>query len=123
MLLESFYSVKSQNFIDDILETQIVFDESHEVYNGHFPNNPITPGVCILQTAKQILEDYLGKKLQIDEIHNVKFLQIIRPNSTCYYDACFNFLNSSDFVKKVSILIKDQNGKNCLKAIISYNVL
>jgi 3-hydroxyacyl-[acyl-carrier-protein] dehydratase len=123
MLLETFYSIRSQNLIDDVLATEIVFNELHEVYDGHFPDNPITPGVCILQTAKQILEDYLGKKLQIDQIHNVKFLQIIRPDSACYYNASFNFLNSSDFVKKVSISIKDQNGKNCLKAIISYNVL
>ncbi len=47
-------------FIDDILELDtehIVashrFDESADFYRGHFPGNPITPGVILIETMAQ----------------------------------------------------------------------
>jgi len=52
------------------------------IYQAHFPGEPITPGVCIMQMGKEVLEDALGKPLQVAAVKNIKFLSIISPKET-----------------------------------------
>ena len=52
------------------------------IYQAHFPGEPITPGVCIMQMGKEVLEDALGKTLQVASVKNIKFLSIISPKET-----------------------------------------
>ena len=49
------------------------------IYQAHFPGEPITPGVCIMQIGKEVLEDALGKNLQVTAVKNIKFLSVISP--------------------------------------------
>lgn len=56
------------------------------IYQAHFPGEPITPGVCIVQIGKELVEDLLTEQtshsqpLEIIKVKNVKFLSIISPN-------------------------------------------
>ena len=59
----------------DVLRT----NTEHPIYKAHFPGNPITPGVCIIQAAGELLEKKLGRKLYLKTVKNVKFLSIIIP--------------------------------------------
>lgn len=58
------------------------------IYQAHFPDEPITPGVCSVQIGKELLEDLLGEvlhkkvELEIIKVKNVKFLSVISPNET-----------------------------------------
>ena len=58
------------------------------IYQAHFPGEPITPGVCIVQMGQELLEDLLGEALQkkveleIRKVKNVKFLSVISPTET-----------------------------------------
>ena len=58
------------------------------IYQAHFPGEPITPGVCIVQMGKELLEELLEENLQkkvrleINKVKNVKFLSVISPNET-----------------------------------------
>ena len=51
----------------------------HTIYKAHFPGEPITPGVCVIQIAKELLEDYLQRPLAIKAVKNVKFLAVVSP--------------------------------------------
>ena len=35
----------------------IVVNENHFIYKAHFPNNPITPGVCMVQMIEEIMKE------------------------------------------------------------------
>ncbi len=55
-------------------------------FNGHFPNNPIMPGVlqieALAQTAAPIIlttEEYKGKLALFAGVDNVRFKNIVRP--------------------------------------------
>lgn len=61
---------------------QITLDSTHVIYQAHFPEQPITPGVCIIQIAKELLEDALQQPLDVSRIKNVKFLSVISPKET-----------------------------------------
>lgn len=52
------------------------------IYRAHFPGEPITPGVCIVQTVAELLSDFVGKPLEICTVKNVKFLSVITPDAT-----------------------------------------
>lgn len=64
----------------------------HVIYQAHFPGQPITPGVCIVQMGKELLEDCLAQmpnnpwgnlvNLQVVKVKNVKFLSVISPNES-----------------------------------------
>ena len=48
-------------------------------FQGHFPNDPILPGVCLLQSLRIGLEQAWGARLKITEIRNAKFVAPVRP--------------------------------------------
>ncbi|MBQ6613186.1 MAG: hydroxymyristoyl-ACP dehydratase [Alistipes sp.] len=86
-LLDSLYSVTNEVVTDVDHSYTIKLNAEHFIYAAHFPGEPITPGVCIMQIAHELLELHLGKQLDIDIVKNVKFLRIITPTETpvvCY---------------------------------------
>lgn len=81
MLIPYFYSVKEFNFTDNKLKSIIELNPEHEVFKGHFPNNPVTPGVCMLQILKELTEQATNTNLFIKECSNVKFMALINPET------------------------------------------
>lgn len=49
------------------------------IYKAHFPDKPITPGVCLIGMGKELLEEVMGEPLIIRKIKNVKFLSVVTP--------------------------------------------
>ena len=49
------------------------------IYRAHFPGHPITPGVCIIQMAAELLSSLLGENLILSSVTNAKFLNVIDP--------------------------------------------
>lgn len=80
MLLKDFYSVVSLDNLDE--KNYIVWirlNKDHEIFKGHFPDNPVTPGVCMMQIVKELTERFTGKKLFMSQVSNVKFMALINP--------------------------------------------
>ena len=50
------------------------------IYAAHFPNLPITPGVCVVQIVKELAELLLGQMLTLKSIKNAKFLKVMQPD-------------------------------------------
>lgn len=79
MLLKDFYSVKSSWKEDGKCMTHIKINKDHQVYDGHFPNRPVTPGVILMQLFKEDAERRLEKSLQLKNATNVKFMAVVDP--------------------------------------------
>lgn len=60
----------------------IQLDKSHFIYKAHFPGEPITPGVCLIQIAKELTETNRQQAYNIQTIKNVKFLAVVSPKQT-----------------------------------------
>lgn len=65
---------------DGSRSVSVLLNPKHYIYKAHFPNHPVTPGVCILQMAEELLEQALGTNLRIQTIDNVKFLSLLVPH-------------------------------------------
>ncbi len=55
-------------------------------FQGHFPGNPILPGVCLIETVLGVLESAYGKPLRLKKIANAKFLEPVRPGQVIAID-------------------------------------
>lgn len=78
-LLNSLYTIVSDAKSEGKHDFLISLDKSHFIYQAHFPGEPITPGVCIMQIAKELLEVSTDLKLNLTSVKNIKFLRIISP--------------------------------------------
>ena len=80
MLLQDFYTVQSIDKKDDHNYVVILFiNENHDVFKGHFPGNPIMPGVCMMQIIKELTEQLTNSTLVMQSLSNVKFMALINP--------------------------------------------
>jgi 3-hydroxyacyl-[acyl-carrier-protein] dehydratase len=80
MVLKDFYKILSKEKLSDSKYIMsILINEKHEVFNGHFPGNPIMPGVCMIQIVKELTESISGGSLVIQTLTNVKFMALINP--------------------------------------------
>jgi 3-hydroxyacyl-[acyl-carrier-protein] dehydratase len=80
MLLKDFYKISSLNKTDTNKYSIIVLiNEQHEVFKGHFPGNPVMPGVCMIQIIKELAEQIVERQLMLQSLSNVKFMALINP--------------------------------------------
>jgi 3-hydroxyacyl-[acyl-carrier-protein] dehydratase len=81
-LLDDYYRI-----IDHISEGKthvftIALLPDYCAYQGHFPDNPIAPGVCNIRMIKELAELVIGKKLFISYLVKCRFLKTINPLDT-----------------------------------------
>ena len=83
MLLKNFYKVISlESTAKNSYLAMILINEEHEVFKGHFPGNPIMPGVCMTQIIKELTEQITESSLFMQSLSNVKFMALINPFNT-----------------------------------------
>jgi 3-hydroxyacyl-[acyl-carrier-protein] dehydratase len=82
MVLKDFYKILFEEKISDSKHNiTILVNEKHEIFKGHFPGNPIMPGVCMIQIIKELTEKITQKTLMIQTLSNVKFMALINPEN------------------------------------------
>lgn len=80
MLTEHFYILNTLNAIgDDKHLANITLVKTHVIFQAHFPGNPVTPGVCMMQVIKELLERITGKGLTLIKSGDIKFTALIDP--------------------------------------------
>lgn len=52
-----------------------------DVYRGHFPGNPVCPGVCNIQTIKECTEWVIGQRLRISSIDRCRLKAVATPSA------------------------------------------
>lgn len=82
MQLNDFYKVNELNVEENLAKANITINKDHRIFKGHFPGNPVTPGVCMMQIVKELTEEIVGSKLFMQSSSNVKFMAIINPENT-----------------------------------------
>jgi 3-hydroxyacyl-[acyl-carrier-protein] dehydratase len=80
MLLKDFYIINSLENIDaQRYVANIRLNKDHEVFSGHFPGNPVTPGVCMMQIIKELTQEVVNSPLTMKSASNIKFMALINP--------------------------------------------
>lgn len=79
MLLNDFYKLKEQTESNGDWSFKVELNPNHAIYTGHFPNQPIVPGVCNLQIIRECSELVLKQKVRIVNISSCKYLTVVDP--------------------------------------------
>ena len=104
----------------------IVLNPDHLIYKAHFPGQPVTPGVCILQMIQELLSVQCDRQLYIRKIKNAKFTSMISPVTDSRVSVVFSSLtpeeggiraqgivvrpdNNADIFLKFSIFLTDKS--------------
>ncbi len=79
--MEPFFTVKSKDIQEGQWNFNVALNPNHPVYKGHFPEKPVAPGVMRTEMVKNLLEMELDRKLKMDEARNIKFMNMMLPES------------------------------------------
>ena len=95
-------------------KSEKLFSVNEYFFKGHFPNNPIVPGVIIIEAMAQTagivvsykLKEYKEKSVLFMSVNKAKFRKPILPNENVTFEV--KFLNSvRDVYKFKGICFKD----------------
>ncbi|MDR2038535.1 MAG: hypothetical protein LBQ60_11490 [Bacteroidales bacterium] len=117
------YNVVDLHKDADKIEYILRLNPSHFIYQAHFPGNPVTPGVCILQIVKELSMEHLQCDLFLKKISKVRFLHVIHPvennqvNLTLTisqddhsYKATATVYNQERTFTQLSLILENTNG-------------
>lgn len=100
MLIKDFYKIETITKVDtNAINAHIQLNKNHTVFNGHFPENPVTPGVCMIQTIKEIVQSHLNTNLFLQSISNIKFTALINPNINANLILELSIVEENDTIK------------------------
>lgn len=94
-------------------EVSLTIDASHEVFKGHFPQQPVLPGVVTIEILRRAIEKAMGKKVRLQKAANVKFLRMIDPTATPDLVLTFSYAESEEGVK-VKASLKAKEGEDVM---------
>ncbi len=121
-------------FVDELLhadENGVVgtytFDENLDFYQGHFNDNPVTPGVILTETMAQIGMVCLGIFLLNNELKkdtviaftsaDVQFLKPVYPNEKVTVSSQKTFFRFGKL--KCEVVMKNEAGQEVCKGMLS----
>jgi len=96
MLQGDFFSISSIEITGFAVKATLVINVGHTIFGGHFPDQPVVPGVCMMQMIKEILEQVLEKKTNLVKASEMKFLTIINPQETTSIKASVHYSFAED---------------------------
>ena len=103
---DSYYEITSSSIIEEEYSFEIRIKPDCDVYRGHFPGHPISPGVCNIGMIRDLAGKALKKKIRFTSIKQCRLTGMITPESTPALTVTLN-LTSSDDGCSVSADIKD----------------
>ncbi len=99
MLIEGLYTVAEFHHEEQEVKAIVQLNKDHEIFKGHFPGNPVMPGVCMLQIIKELTEQALGRSLLLTVASNIKFMAIINPDLNPTISLQISITEEGDIVK------------------------
>jgi 3-hydroxyacyl-[acyl-carrier-protein] dehydratase len=121
MFLNQLYSILNTDSQESVLQMRIALNANHAIFEGHFPDMPILPGVVQLQIVKELLQTHFNTSLHAKEMKTCKFLKVIDPREVSCLQIDVKWVETSQVIEAV-VTMKDEEN-TYLKAQISYTIV
>ncbi|MCG9912524.1 MAG: 3-hydroxyacyl-ACP dehydratase [Flavobacteriales bacterium] len=79
---DNIYQITEFSFSEGVIKAHVLLNENHPIFGGHFPGQPVLPGVCQLRMVKELTEKALNTRLNMQQSDQIKFLSMIDPRKT-----------------------------------------
>ena len=105
-----FYSIQSRTTDGNKGTFQVKLDAEHKVYEGHFPGQPVTPGVLQVRIIRDLIEEMVGRKMELDTARSIKFIRFVDPRATDMLTVSIDILSYDDGIVQLRSDIADEDG-------------
>lgn len=106
--LDNLFNILSIDETDTGFTAILRCNPEHQIYQAHFPGNPITPGACLLQTAGEVLGTKLGRTLSLKASKNIKYLNVLVPAADKEVRFTYSNITETDSECKAQVVIADE---------------
>ena len=109
MLQGNFFDITNLEMTGFDVKADLVINAGHNIFEGHFPGQPVVPGVCMMQMIKEIMEQVTGKSSDLIKAGEMKFLAIIDPRQNNILQAKLKYaIEINGNMRVVATLFKDE---------------
>ncbi|MEG1585793.1 MAG: hypothetical protein RR346_02840 [Bacteroidales bacterium] len=63
---------------------EVELNTNHRIFEGHFPEQPVVPGACMIEVIKRCVSTILGSPYRYASIGEFKFMSLILPDKDMY---------------------------------------
>jgi 3-hydroxymyristoyl/3-hydroxydecanoyl-(acyl carrier protein) dehydratase len=70
---------------DNLMEAWLCIPATHPALPGHFPGQPIVPGVLLLDEVREVVEARSGRRVQC--VAQLKFMEALAPGERAWLQA------------------------------------
>lgn len=117
---DEFYTINGSSQEDDTTTFNVEISKSHSIFKGHFPGNPVTPGVAQMEMVKELVSESTNENAKLVSMGNCKFLAILNPEENAIVDVVLKINETEENQLKVSAVIKNSE-KAFLKMTALYS--
>lgn len=108
MPLDNLFTYQIEKNLDGMVLAKLNLDPNHRIYAGHFPGNPVTPGVCLVEMVRKVLSDATGSDLRLTGAKDIKFKSAIVPPFSSDIELKITFVSTENGIEaNCSISDKD----------------
>ncbi len=108
MLKENFFIIEDLDINNYEVSSIFIINAGHAIFKGHFPDQPVVPGVCMLQMTKELLEQVIKKKTDLISASDIKFLAVIDPFKNNAINVSLQYsIDPADIIVVIAKLFKE----------------
>ncbi len=122
MSLKNYYKIHSSNIEGNEANYFITLNSHHEMFNGHFPEFPLLPGVVQVELIHELMELSFNKKLTLNESKNIKYLKMINPTEDNELQIKLQWKQDENIKLKASIISPDESKGIMMKFSANYSI-
>lgn len=108
-MINDFFKILELKQSDNTILADVELNPNHTIYEGHFPNQPIVPGVGMIFIVKQIVEKALETEVFFDEMSSCKFLKMLNPHTHSQLQLTISLNNQMERCMKVVVTGQSMN--------------
>lgn len=112
-LLDNFYIIhRSEKVQEESFSVEVELLPNHSIYEGHFPGQPVVPGVCTLTIIRECLGRLLEREVKFFSIKECKYVSALLPQDGLRITINMTLVDSS---KLRATVIKNEDQQVVLK--------
>ncbi len=98
-MLEGLFDIQEQTSEGSKKSYHVKVNPAHVIFQGHFPDQPVLPGVAMVYLSRFLTERVSGKSIKLKDASQIKFLNLVDPRVNP------EFIYTNEIVKEVDGLI------------------
>jgi 3-hydroxyacyl-[acyl-carrier-protein] dehydratase len=94
MPLNDFFTYRIIESAPGTIKSRVTVDVGHPLYKGHFPQQPVTPGVVLLEIIRVVISSVFKKNLMLESAKEIKFMAAVLPDQVSEMDLNIEYIES-----------------------------